>query len=493
MNNENNKREGWGSNLGFILAAAGSAVGLGNIWKFPYIAGENGGGAFVLVYLACILIIGIPVMLCEITLGRHSQCDPVGTYKKLEPTNPKSSIITGCFCLLFGLFLLFAHNTVGSILLLILAISFFKLRWITVGALGIVAGFIILAFYSVVAGWTLGYIVEAVSNHLTADTTTAAKTHFELLSGNKIWAVSYHFLFMGLCVTIVCQGIKGGIERYSKILMPLLVVILVALMIKGLTLPGAKKGVEFFLKPDFSKLTIEGVLTALGHAFFTLSLGMGAIITYGSYVSKKQNLFTAALSIVILDTVIAILAGLAIFPAVFAMNMDPAKGPGLVFHILPVIFQQMPAGIIWASLFFLLLAVAALTSGISLLEVITTYFVDEYKWSRTKATCIFGFVIFLLGCVCIFYANFFNLLDNLSANWMLPIGGLFTAIFVGWVWGKQKTMNEMFLGVKGLSEQQKQIIGNIWHITICYITPVAVVITFLHSCKLIELIIKLTK
>jgi NSS family neurotransmitter:Na+ symporter len=257
------------------------------------------------------------------------------------------------------------------------------------------------------------------------------------------YALTFHLIFMALCIGIVALGVQKGIERYSKILMPLLFLLLIVLIVRGMTLPGATKGVQFFLSPDFSKLTAASVLVALGHAFFSLSLGMGAMITYGSYVDRKSNLFVSALSIVVLDTLVALLAGMAIFPAVFAMKYTPDAGPGLVFKILPAVFQHITWGPLWATIFFLLLLVAALTSGISLLEVVTAYFVDELNWSRRQAAIVFGIIIAILGGFCAVNDGVFNVLEDVSSNWMLPLGGMFIALFVGWIWGTKNAVDEI--------------------------------------------------
>jgi NSS family neurotransmitter:Na+ symporter len=431
------QREQWGSRLGFILAAAGSAIGLGNIWKFPYIAGENGGGAFVVVYLVCIVMIGLPIMLSEFLIGRKSQRNPVGAYKSIKPDS----------------------------------------LWFLVGGMGVVAGFIILSYYGVVAGWTFGYIIESLRGvFFELEDPDMIREHFTQFAADPVKAVGYHALFIALCMLIVIKGIKIGIERWSRILMPTLLAILVLLIIRGLTLEGAMAGVEFFLKPDFSKLGPESVLIALGHAFFTLSLGMGAMITYGSYLRRADNLPQSAFIVSILDTVIALMAGIAIFPAVFAMGQPPDVGPGLVFVSLPAVFVKMPGGAIFAPLFFFLLSIAALTSGISLLEVVTAYFVDEKGYSRAKAVTCFGIVIFLLGIpsalsmgllsdFTIIRWNFFDLVDHISANYLLPLGGLFISIFIGWIWGVRKAADEARKGNPAFST------ARMWSVLIKYVCP----------------------
>jgi NSS family neurotransmitter:Na+ symporter len=293
------KREHWGSKFGFILAAAGSAIGLGNIWKFPYIAGENGGAAFVFIYLICIALIGLPVLMAEVLMGRTTQRNPVGAFKKLSG----------------------------------------KPFWVAVGSLGVIAGFVILSFYTVIAGWSIGYIVEALKGSFSQFSDPAVSSaYFEARVGDVNWIVGYHTLFSILTMWVVYAGINKGIEQGSKIMMPILFFLLIILVIRGITLPGAEKGLNFLWSPDWSKITGQSVLIALGHAFFTISLGMGAMMTYGSYLSEKDHIPSAALQIVFLDTLIALLAGIAIFSSVFAMGQDPAAGPGLIFHTLPVVF-----------------------------------------------------------------------------------------------------------------------------------------------------------
>lgn len=506
MKAPNQQRENWSSNLGFILAAAGSAVGLGNIWKFPYITGENGGGAFVLIYLLCIAIIGVPVMLCEISLGRHTRKDPVGAFRMLNPRNSRLAHFIG-FCTTAGGVLMLSVGAWGwGALALVIGILIFAFGWTLVGIMGVVAGFTILSFYSVVAGWTLGYIFKAAAGHLnfagldSAAAVAQAGEQFSSFAGSPALSILCHGIFMALCIGIVFKGVQGGIERASKILMPILFVLLLVLAVRGMTLKGATAGIQFFLSPDFSKITTESVLVALGHAFFSLSLGMGAIITYGSYVGKGENLLISSLSIVALDTVVALLAGLAMFPAVFALDFDPAQGPGLVFNILPAVFSRMPLGPLWATLFFLLLMVAALTSGISLLEVVTAFFVDELKWSRQRAAVVFGLVVFAIGVCCAVSGPVFNALDHISSNWLLPLGGLFISVFVGWIWGTRRAVDEIREGshnfadvhlwslLAGLRDDPSHnsdvhvvTLASLWGIFIRFISPIAIMIAFLNT------------
>ena len=415
-------REHWGSRIGFIFAAAGSAVGLGNIWKFPHMAGQNGGAAFTLIYLFCILLVGVPIVIGEFAIGRKTQLSPVGAFKKLAP---------------------------GS-------------WWKSVGFLGVASAFVILSFYSVVGGWTLRYTFVAISGGFEsmAGAPDVAKEAFGNFVSSTWNPLFWHLIFIGLCIWIIVNGVKSGIERWSKIMMPAILLILVMLVVRGVTLKNGVLGLEFLFKPKFSDLTANSVVLALGHSFFTLSLGMGTMITYGSYLKKDQNLLSSAFWVILLDTAIAMLAGIAIFTTVFALGADPAGGPGLIFHVLPSVFSQLPGGIIWGTMFFFLLFLAALTSAISILEVVTAYFIDQKGWSRAKATVTFGGVAAAVGIFCslslgefndmsnIFGVNFFDMMDYASSKYMLPIGGMLTAIFIIWRWGVPSLLAEMYTGMK---------------------------------------------
>ncbi|MDT8284993.1 MAG: sodium-dependent transporter [Thermovirgaceae bacterium] len=407
------QREQWGSKLGFVLACAGSAVGLGNIWRFPYITGQNGGAAFVLLYVALVFVIGFSVMLAEMAIGRNAQLNAVGSFQKIK----------------------------GGV-------------WPIVGWMGVAAGFIILSYYGVIAGWTMAYVVKSFTGLMGA---AAAGTTADVFVGfitNPGPVIAWQAAFMVITIYIVYKGIGGGIEKYCKILMPALFLLLLVLIVRSVTLPGAGAGIEFYLKPDFSKLTGGALGAALGQAFFSLSLGMGCMITYGSYLGKKELLPGAAVQVCFIDTMVAFLAGLVIFPAVFAFALEPGAGPGLTFITLPNVFGQMPGGTIWSGLFFLLLFVAALTSAISLLEVVAAYFIDEMKWSRGKAAWTMGIIIFLLGIPSVLGISgaipklagrdFLDSADFLASNVLLPLGGLFIALFVGWFWtdgAKQEVEN----------------------------------------------------
>ena len=416
-------REQWGSKLGFILAASGSAVGIGNIWKYPSMAGQNGGGAFTLVYLACILVVGLSIVIAEFVIGRKTQLSPVGAFEKLAP---------------------------GT-------------NWKWVGYLGVASAFVILSFYGVVGGWILKYIIDSFSGSFDAlaGNPEAAGAMFNGFITSAWSPVIYQVLFMALCIWVIVNGVKGGIEKWSKVMMPLIVILLGMLAIRGMTLPGGMEGLSFLFNPRFEDLTASAIVLALGHSFFTVSLGMGTMITYGSYLDKKQNLLNSALWVIFLDTAIAMLAGVAIFTTVFALGANPAEGPGLIFVVLPTVFAQMAGGAIWSTMFFILLFMAALTSAISILEVVTAYFIDQKGWSRKKATIQFGAVITIVGAFCSFSLGgginiteflgmpFMDFMDYLSSKYMLPIGGMLTAIFVLKKWGVSNYLVELKNGMEG--------------------------------------------
>jgi len=430
--------------MGFILAATGSAIGLGNVWKFPYITGVYGGGAFVLVYLGCVIIVGLPLMISEFIIGRRGQENPVGAFQRL-------------------------HRD-GSV-------------WQAVGWLGVASGFIILSFYSVVAGWAISYVFKSLAGF--EGTAEQIQGQFGDLIGSPTWSILWHTVFMALSIGIVIGGVQKGIERWSKILMPALLVILVGLMFYGLFFTnGGTQAIAFLFNPDFSKLSAESVLSALGHAFFTLSLGMGAMITYGSYMGRSTRIVRDAVTISFLDTLIALMAGLAIFSLVFSYGLEPAAGPGLIFQTLPVLFAE--TGPLISVPFFVLLTFAALSSAISLLEVVVSYFVDERGWSRTKACLIMGTLIYLLGVLCATASiqvafrgrqqGFLDIFDFITTNYMLPIGGLLTCLFIAWV-VKDKVRSEEF-GSSG-------IVYKTTVLTLKFITPIAVLLVILHGLELL--------
>ncbi|KAB2952389.1 sodium-dependent transporter [Heliorestis acidaminivorans] len=432
----NGNREQWASRFGFILAAAGSAVGLGNIWRFSYVAGDQGGAAFVLIYLIAIILIGYPLMVTEIAIGRKTQQSPIGAFKSLAPDTP----------------------------------------WWLTGALGVLAAFVILSFYSVVAGWSLAYTFKAIGGFVPGlDYETIFVEHITDVFAPIFW----HALFMILTLLVITAGVVKGIQRWAKILMPMLFVILIALVLRGLTLEGASAGVSFYLSPDFGEITGETFLTALGQAFFTLSLGMGVLITYGSYLPKRENVSDSAGWVIGMDTMVALLAGFAIFPAVFSLGFDPAGGVGLAFITLPAVFAEMPWGGFFGFLFFLLLSIAALTSAFSLLEVVVAWLIDEKGWDRIKASLLVGFIIFLLGLpptlgysllshVNILGMDILDTYDFISGNILLPLGGLLTSIFAGYVWKSKNVIAE------ANNPKGKIIFGEWYGYIIQYLLPLAI-------------------
>lgn len=433
-------REHWASRVGFILAAAGSAIGLGNIWRFPYMTGENGGAAFIIIYLLAVFLLGYPLMVNETVLGRASQRDPVGAFKALAP---------------------------GS-------------SWWLVGALGVFTGFIILSYYIVVAGWSLAYIYKVVIAVNTSGINHEAvfKSHI-----TSLWEpIVCSAVFMALTIGIIAAGVVNGIQRWSLILMPILFFIMIILIIRSVTLPGASEGIAYYLNPDFSEVSGRTVLAALAQAFFSLSLGMGVFITYGSYLKDHDEIPYSTAWVVGLDTTVALMAGFAIFPAVFALGFQPGAGPGLVFITLPAVFAQMPLGLLFGVLFFVLLAIAALTSAISLLEVVTAWLIDERGWARKKAATLMGLVIFIVGLPA---ALGYNVLSGVSFpglgtdildtyDWFansvfLPVGGFFAAIFTAYVWGAQKAIDEANKGASGFS------VGKLWRFLMRYVVPPLIV------------------
>ncbi len=447
MPNKITVRDNFGSKFGIIAAAAGSAVGLGNIWKFPYVAGQNGGGAFLLIYLFFVLLIGVPVMMSEFAIGRKGQRNAYGSFNVLAP---------------------------GT-------------RWNIIGLMGVVAAFFILAFYSAVAGWTLEYIVHSVTHRFAGQSPQNLADTFSNFISNPIRPIVWQLVFMVLTALIVLAGIKKGIEKYTKLLMPLLLLLIIMLCIRSLTLEGGKEGLAFLFKPDFSKVNATTILYALGQAFFSLSLGMGALITYSSYFGKKENLATTAVQVALSDTLIAVLAGVMIFPAVFAFGIEPSSGPSLVFITLPGIFQQMPGGDFFGALFFILLAVAALTSTISLLEVVVAFFSEELGITRKKATLIATIAISALGVFAslsfgplkeftVFNKSIFDILDYTASNILLPLGGLLIVVFVGWFAGRKISRQEL-----SNDGTIKTSYFPLFNFIVKFIAPVAIAAIFIYS------------
>ncbi|EJX06305.1 sodium-dependent transporter [gut metagenome] len=414
-----NDRANFGSKLGVILASAGSAVGLGNVWRFPYETGNHGGAAFILVYIGCVLILGLPIMIAEFIIGRRSRSNTAGAYQVLAP---------------------------GT-------------QWKWMGRIGVLAGFLILSYYSVVAGWTLQYIWEAVTNNFSGKTSEDFIASFQSFSSNPWQPVVWLVVFLLLTHFIIVKGVEKGIEKSSKIMMPALFVIILILVACSMTLPEAHTGIEFLLKPDFSKVNGNVFLSAMGQAFFSLSLGMGCLCTYASYFGKDTNLSKTAFSVGIIDTFVAVLAGFIIFPAAFSVGIQPDSGPSLIFITLPNVFQQAFGGVpilayLFSVMFYFLLAMAALTSTISMHEVVTAYLHEEFNFSRKKAAQWVTIGCILLGIICslslgitrditVFGLGAFDLLDFTTAKIMLPLGGLFISLFTGWYLDKQLVWSEI--------------------------------------------------
>jgi len=460
LNSDISQRGLWSNRLMFILAAAGSAIGLGNIWKFPYIAGRYGGGAFVIMYLGCIALIGFPILVSEIMIGRSTRKNPVGAFMMLGGGNR---------------------------------------FWTSVGFLGVASGFVILSYYSVVAGWTLEYFTKSAAGIYMGQDADSINALLGEMLANPWDQVVWHTVFMGITMGIVIFGVKEGLERWIGVLMPILLMILVMLVVYGLVAGDAAGGLSYLFVPHWEKLitntageyTPRPMLEAMGHAFFTLSLGMGAMITYGSYLKDDDSIMVSSVMIAFLDTAIALLASIAIFTIVFQYNLDPtAAGPGLVFQVLPLAFSKMPGGNFIGTAFFLLLSFAALTSAISLLEVVVAHFIDDRKWARRLATVVVGLVIWALG---LFSALSYNILENITlledkdgkgmpildsldliaTNYMLPIGGLFIALFAGWFMNKETVRRQL------LKKGRSTAFFKVWLVVVRYLTPLAVTVLIL--------------
>jgi len=454
----------WSSRWIFILAATGSAVGLGNIWRFPYLAGENGGGAFVLVYLFCVVMMGIPIMMAEILLGRRGRKSPVNTMHTLA-----------------------AEEGLNS-------------NWYLLGWLGVIAGFIILSYYSVIAGWTIAFIFKTGMGDFigsNADQTTAI---FSELISNPVVLLFWHTIFMFLTIYVVSRGVKSGLEQAVKFLMPALFILLLIMVAYAMSTEKFFDGLSYLFIPDFDSLADKNLfsdvfLPALGQAFFSLSIGMGAIMIYGSYLSKESSITFNCFVIALADTSVAILAGVAIFPIVFTYGLEPSGGPGLIFISLPIAFGQMPFGTFFGSLFFILLMFAAWTSSISLLEPAVSWFVENRNMTRIKAAYIAGFIAWFLGLLTVLSFNhwafeftfagtikengLFDIFDILTSNIMLPLGGILVAIFTSWLMSRSSTIDELGVGDKNIYK--------IWRFIVRYIAPLGVIIIFLNAMGFFKL------
>lgn len=442
----------WSSRMAFILAVTGSAVGLGNIWKFPYVAGQNGGGAFVIVYLLCVFLIGMPVMMSEILIGRRGRRNPVATMALLGEEEGSSR------------------------------------RWQYVGLLGVIAGILILSYYSVIAGWTLAYIVKSVSGVFTGATAETVAAQYDGFVGDWRLVTLCHTLFMSLTIFVVARGVERGLEQAVKFMVPALLLLMLVLLGYSMTSGHFGDGLAFMFTPDFDKLTWGSVLAAMGQAFFTLSIGMGAVMAYGAYLPEETSIIGASTAVVVADTLIALLAGLVIFPLVFANDMlDPGAGPELVFKTLPWALGQMPGGAFFSTLFFILLSFAAWTSALGLVEPAVAWLVEHHNRTRAQAAVIIGGLIWVLGFgtvlsfnvladVKFFKGTVFENLDHLTNNIMLPLGGLFIAVFAGWVMCRNSTADE--LGGAGLAYK-------LWRFLARFVVPVGVLFVFLKAVGLL--------
>lgn len=437
----------WSSRMAFILAVTGSAVGLGNIWKFPYIAGQNGGGAFVLIYLVCVVAIGMPVMMSEILIGRRGRRNPVATMALLGQEEGSSK------------------------------------HWQWVGAMGVLAGILILSYYSVVAGWVLAYVVKSASGDFAGQSSEAVTAIFASFTGNWKSVALTHTIFMASTVFVVARGVERGLEQAVRFMVPALLLLMLVLLGYAINSGHFGEGLSFMFTPDWDKLTWGSVLAALGQAFFTLSIGMGALMAYGAYLPQDTSITGASAAVVVADTVIAILAGLVIFPLVFANGLDPADGPGLVFETLPLAFGKMAGGVVFSTLFFVLLSFAAWTSALGLVEPAVAWVVEHVHRTRAQAAVIIGSIIWVVGLGSVLSYNvlsdftflrgtIYDNVDYLTSNIMLPLGGLLITVFAGWVMCRNSTADE--LGGAGLTYKM-------WRMLARFLTPIGILIVLVHA------------
>lgn len=436
----------WSSRFGFILAATGAAVGLGNIWKFPYITGENGGGAFVLVYLLCVLLIGIPLMIAELSLGRRAGKSPVNTLVDLARESGASH------------------------------------WWWLVGAMGMLAGFLILSYYSVVAGWTLVYAIKMVTGAFWGMDAGEISGVYDQLISDPVQLLFWHSIFIGTTMWLVAQGVRDGLEKAVRFMMPALFALLLVLVVYSMMVGDTKQAIQFLFSFDFDELSGEGVLIALGQAFFSIGLGMGMLIMYGAYLPKQISIAKSSFIIAAADTIVALLAGLAIFPLVFANQLEPGSGAGLIFQTLPIAFAQMPLGSIFGFMFFILLVFAALSSSIALIEPTVRWLMESRKMSRADACLSSGIAVWLTGMmtalsfnqwsdVRLFDKNIFELIDYLTSNIMLPLGGILIAIFSGWVVKQSLLSEESLMSASAFK---------LWISLVKYLVPIAIFLVMLN-------------
>ncbi|MBQ3635483.1 MAG: sodium-dependent transporter [Bacteroidales bacterium] len=427
--------EKFSSRMGAVAAAAGSAVGLGNVWRFPYVVGEDGGAVFLLLYVIFTALISIPIMMTEFAIGRKTGLPVTSAFSKLAP---------------------------GS-------------KWGLIGVLGMLTAFLIISYYNIVSGWTLYYSVASVSGWLDSLSEPEVTDFFSSLSSDPFRCIIWMVIMLTATAVVVAQGVSGGIEKYSKILMPLLFILILVMVVRAMLLPGGLDGLAFFVKPDFSKLTTRTVFDALGQSFFSLSIGMGTMTTYGSYLRKTENISSTAIHVASIDFLVAFLSGAVIFPCVFAFGINPGEGPGLVFVTLPNIFNQMPFGRIFSSCFFLLLVVAALTSSVSLLEVVVAYFKQSFKMGRRRATILASVSCLFFGLCCSLSQAVFNIFDNVTANIMMPIGALLIVIFAVTRIKREDMRAELEKHGKPFR------LFNLYYFLVRYVVPVVIGIIFING------------
>lgn len=449
------QREHWGSKLGFIMATAGSAIGLGSLWRFPYIIGQNGGGAFVLLYVLFTFIIGIPVFIAELVMGRSTQKGVVNAFSHLSKDS----------------------------------------GWKMAGWFNVATNFMILSYYSVVAGWALNYTLMSLNQFTMGKTPEEIKDIFQVVFSSPQSNIFWHAIFMVMTVGVVYRGIRKGIEYWSKILTPALMVILIGFFFFAITLPGFSEAAKFILYPSFDKLTPNSILDALGMSFFTLSIGLGIITTYGSYMQPREDIPKSGFIIATVSVSVSLFAAMIIFPVVFSFGLEPQEGAGLVFQTLPILFAQMPATLILSTIFFILFVFATLTSSISIFEVLVSTLIEKFQWKRNKCVIIAGTAVFLFGIpsalsgsgvmfpewVKMYGKNFFDTLSYITASWMMPISGLLFAIFVGWIMDKKLSADEYIKGtalVRGL---------RLWFFLIRWVAPTGILIIILQESGIIKL------
>ena len=442
------KRDGFASSFGVLVAMAGSAVGLGNLWRFPYLVGTNGGAAFIIIYLAIVFVLAMPIMYSEFVIGRRAQSNVYGAFKKLAP---------------------------GS-------------GWGIIGAMAILCCILVVSFYSVVGGWTIDYLFKGLTLQFTSDSEALGSMFENTVTAN--WRpLFFMLLFVGSAGAILLSGVKDGIEKYSKVLMPLLFVMVIVIAVRSVTLPGSGAGLDFLFKPNWSAVTANTFLDALGQAFFSLSVGFGIIFTYASYVKREENVVKMSVQTAMADTLFAIIAGVAIMPAVFAFGISPGQGPGLVFVTLPYVFAQIPLGSILAILFFFVLFVAAITSSISLMEVVVAYIIEEFKIGRKAAVVVTTMIVLVLGVFCslsqgllsdvkIFGNNIFDLFDKTTANILMPVGALLIVLFAGWRMKRSDFIDEVTSG--GMHKLNPAYMA-IMIYSIKYVAPLVIGIIMLRS------------